>query len=282
MNVSRQYKLAYSVTIIISLTIGLMGCTTTTLVKSTKWKKEHINLGKWSKPELDSFIRESFKIQDIGERINFLSSQFLNVEYKKSPLIGDINTAEIFVINLGGVDCFTYLDYIEAMRRSDSFSKFKNNLKKVRYQSGKIDFKTRNHFFINWREYNLDYIKDITDKLGGKRVRSVIKRLNEENGEYLLPGIPTKVQEVHYIPSDSIDNIVINNLKTGDFVGIYSKLHGLDVSHTGIIIKKGDNTYLRHATSDIGKVVDQDFNKYISQTNGFVVLRPMEKIEDED
>lgn len=283
MNIFKQYIPEHSVMAIIFFIIGFMGCVTAPPDKSTEWEKEYINLGKWSESELDSLIHESSKIQDISKRIDFLSSQFLNVEYKKSLLIGDLNTAEKFVINFSGVDCFTYLDYVEALRRSDSFSEFKKNLRKVRYQFGEIEFKKRNHFFINWREYNSDYIEDVTDKVGERKARNIIKRLNDRgNGKYFLPGIPPKVQEIRYIPFDSIDNIVLNNLKTGDYAGIYSKLKGLDVSHTGIIIKKDNITFLRHASYVIGKVADEDLKKYISEKNGLVVLRPKEKAEKEE
>jgi len=68
----------------------------------------------------------------------------------------------------------------------------------------------------------------------------------------------------------------MDRLKTGDYAGIYSVTEGLDVSHVGIIIKKGDNIYLRHASSqkEIRKVVDQDFRKYIVGKPGIIILRP--------
>src|SRR3989304_5925906 len=78
--------------------------------------KELIILGKWNEKQLDHIIRESLGIPDLDKRIDFLSEQFLNVDYKESTLIGNINTPEVFVINLEGVDCFTYIDYVEAMR----------------------------------------------------------------------------------------------------------------------------------------------------------------------
>src|SRR5574341_555865 len=80
--------------------------------------KELIILGKWNEKQLDYIIRESSKIHDLDIRIDFLSEQFLNVDYKESTLIGNINIPEVFVVNLLGVDCFTYIDYVEAMRLS--------------------------------------------------------------------------------------------------------------------------------------------------------------------
>jgi len=239
--------------------------------------EETIILGKWTKEELNSLLYESSQINDVGKRIEFLSGQFMDLDYKESTLIGDMNTPEVFVINLEGVDCFTYIDYIEAMRLSRSFSKFKKNLRKVRYKSGKIAFKNRNHFFTDWREFNPDFIQDVTKNIGSKKTVKVQKMLNEkEDGTYLLPGINPVQREIKYIPSDAIDDSVINKLRTGDYIGIYSHLAGLDVSHVGIVIKDRDKIYLRHASSQkkYKKVIDQDFKKYIVNKPGIIVLRP--------
>ena len=94
--------------------------------------KEYIVLDKWTQSELEHILHKSSEIKDIGARINFLSRLFLDVDYKESTLTGNINTPEVFIINLQGVDCFTFIDYIEAMRLSSSFPEFRDNLKKVR------------------------------------------------------------------------------------------------------------------------------------------------------
>ncbi len=83
--------------------------------------KEQILLGKWSEEKLNDLLREASSINGPGKRIDFLSGQFLDTKYQESTLIGNADTAEVFVINLEGFDCFTFLDYIEAMRRSVSF-----------------------------------------------------------------------------------------------------------------------------------------------------------------
>jgi hypothetical protein len=237
----------------------------------------HILLGKFSQEELDHIMRKSSKIKDVARRIDFLSGQLLDLDYVESTLIGGINTPEAFVINMEGVDCFTFIDYIESMRLSNSFSEFKVNLRKVRYRSGKVAFESRNHFFTDWREFNSDFIDDITEKIGAQRTIKVQKTLNEkENGTYFIPGVHTALREIKYIPSDVIDDSVLNKIRTGDYIGIYSNKQGLDVSHVGIIIKEGDKTYLRHASSlkKHRKVTDQDFKKYITGKPGIIVFRP--------
>jgi hypothetical protein len=242
-----------------------------------KNNKEIIILGNWTENTLNHLLHQSSEIADSGDRIDFLSKQLLGVGYKESTLIGDANTAEVFVINLKGMDCFTYIDYVEAMRLSDSFEEFKESLREVRYQSGQVDFQNRNHFFTDWPEFNKSRVTDVTEEVGGEKIKTVVKVLNKkEDGSYFLPGIPVKQREIKYIPSQNIDEEVLERLKAGDYVGIYSDMPGLDVSHTGIIIKKGDKVYLRHASSREGnrRVVDEDLITYMSNKPGLVVFRP--------
>ncbi len=234
-------------------------------------------LGSWTEKDLNSIMEQSSKIQDVGGRIDFLSGKFLNTEYEESTLVGDINHPEERVINLEGMDCFTYIDYVEAMQLSSSYPMFVDNIQRIRYQSGEVDFRNRNHFFTDWAVYNSDNIVDVTKEVGGQRTRTVKKFLNKKkDGTPDLPGIPVKERTVHYIPSQSIDDTVIGRLKTGDYIGIYTHTDGLDVSHTGILVRKGDKVYLRHASSrkDNRRVVDEELLAYMLDKPGLVVLRP--------
>lgn len=241
--------------------------------------KELILLGNLTPESLDSILYESSKIHDMGMRIDFLSRHFLETPYQESTLIGDINTPEVFVINLEGVDCFTFLDYIESMRLSSSFQEFKENLKRVRYREGEVSFKNRNHFFTDWSEFNSDFIDDVTEQIGGRGVIHVKKILNEkEDGSLFLQGIQPRERFIHYIPVNALDDLIINTLRTGDYIGIYSTEKGLDVSHVGIFIQERDKIYLRHASSlkKYRKVIDQDFKDYIVEKPGIIVFRSRE------
>jgi hypothetical protein len=226
---------------------------------------EHVLLGRWTEKRLDQILVKASAINDPGSRIDFLSKQFLNTSYKESTLIGDISTDEVLVINLEGLDCFTYIDYIEAMRRSRSYLEFRKNLVTVRYKGGETAYKNRNHFFTDWKAFNSNFIIDVTEHIGAGKTKSVSKRLNDkDDGTLFLPGISCR------------HKAVVAKFKTGDYVGIYSKIQGLDVSHVGIIIRQDDTVSMRHASSvkKHRKVIDEDFKYYIGNKPGFVVLRP--------
>jgi hypothetical protein len=231
--------------------------------------------GKFSPAELEELIREAAAIGEEGERIAFLSGKFLGVPYRESTLIGNKSRSEVLVVNLSGVDCFTLLDYVEAMRLSGSFAELSENLERVRYHSGTISFGTRNHFFTDWAEYNREFIEDVTETIGGQNARTKRKVLNrKEDGSEFVSGIPPIEREISCIPSEAPDEAKMKQLATGDYAGICSSLAGLDVSHVGIIIKKRGAVYLRHASKRYGRVMDEEFASYMADMPGMIVLRP--------
>ena len=239
-------------------------------------ENEKILVGRWDQRGLDRMLAAAHGLAGVGRRMEFISRQFLGVPYKESTLTGTEHTPEKLTINLGAVDCFTYLDYVEAMRRSEDFAGFKETLKVVRYRTGKVDYGTRNHFFTDWIRAN-PYVEDATAKVGGESVRTVSKRLNDRgDGTWYVPGMPPQERRITYIPGRAMDHSVIRRLRTGDYVGIYTPQKGLDVSHVGIVVKSGNRIKLRHASSSpsIRKVVEEDLVDYLAGKPGIVVLRP--------
>ncbi|MEA3465159.1 MAG: DUF1460 domain-containing protein [Thermodesulfobacteriota bacterium] len=239
-------------------------------------------LGKSSTGQWQIILDRSDIIEDIGEKIVFISAQFLDVSYCPHTLIGDIYTDEQLVIDLSGVDCFTLLDYVEAMRRCGNMDAFSHSLKQVRYSNGQVSFTKRNHFFSDWLINSPTTVIDVTAQIGGARAVPVLKILNSRtDGGFLLPGIELKSRSICYIPAQIFDDHILNQLHSGDYVGVYSPSEGLDVSHVGIIVKKDGLVYLRHASSkkQFRRVIDSELLSYLSGKPGLVVLRPV-RIED--
>jgi len=238
----------------------------------------HLNTGRWTVHELDHIIRAAARIAGPGERVAFISEQFLGNAYQENTLIGDQQKDEEFVIDMSGLDCFTFLDYVEAMRLSGSFADFQKSLKQVRYKNGIVLFGTRNHFFTDWAEFRSAFVRDATKETGQGRVRELQKTLNrKDDGTFFLNGIEPVDRTIAYVPREEIDGTMLQRLKTGDYAGIYSDMPGLDVSHVGIIIRAGASLFLRHASSssDLRKVVDQDLAQYVKGKPGLIILRPI-------
>ncbi|ODA43803.1 putative lipoprotein [Thermodesulfovibrio sp. N1] len=200
-------------------------------------------------------------------KIAEISKYFLGIPYEKNTLLGSPTKEEELVINFEGVDCMTFIEYVEALRLSDDLSSFIENLKHVRYFDGIVDFKKRRHFFIDWQ--NLKSIRDVTEEITDRKCYIVMKNLN------FIEGIEPKLKIINYIPAEAIEKIV-SKLKTGDYCGFYTSKEGLDVIHVGIIIRDENNFRLRHASSIKGYVVDEDFFEYSRQKEGMIIFRPQE------
>ena len=251
-----------------------------TLISCSAPRIKSTDLGNWSQIKVEQLLEEAATIQNPGEKISFISKAFLETPYIANTLIGNPETSEIFVLRLDGVDCFTLLDYVEALRRSSSFVDFKNHLRHIRYRGGRVNYINRNHFFSEWGHGDFSQLQDVTALVGGMSTQRVKKQLNQKgDGTLYLPGYPVTKRTVTFIPPEAIDASVLSRLRNGDYVGIYSPLPGLDVSHTGIVVKKGEKTLLRHASSreSIRKVVDKELAPYLGGKKGLIVYRAIDE-----
>lgn len=209
-----------------------------------------------------------------GEKVASISSAFLGTPYRANTLIGSHTSNEVFVTQLHVVDCMTYLEYVEALRRSRNPADFTNSLRNLRYKNGQISYATRRHFFSDWLEQK-EWLQDVTRQVGGKAALSVTKQLNQGSEKLLLPGVASPLRTLHYIPSFRLSPEVLGNLQSGDYVGMYTDREGLDVNHVGIVIKTDSQLLFRHADPDAPnrKVVDVDFLKFFKHQRGILVYR---------
>lgn len=243
----------------------------------TSFAGENMVLGGWTPQVLQDVLDEACRIKDEGERIAFTSSKFIGTLYKEKTLIGGPSKAEVFTVNLKEVDCFTFLDYVEALRLSIDLQGLIENIKKVRYCSGVVSYKSRNHFFTDWPMSGR--VCDVTAIIGNSRVLRIEKTLNrKDDGTLFIDNIIPVKRTLYYIPAGAIDSTVTGLLESGDYAGIYSDLKGLDVSHVGIVVRAEDKVILRHASSAAGKVVEEDFMTYIKDKPGLIVLRASDKM----
>ncbi len=239
----------------------------------------NVELDSYTLNKLNALLQKRSEINDHekGALIDFFSKAFLGTPYKANMLQGSEKTPEKLIIDFRGLDCFTYLDYVEALRKSNSPKEFINNVIKTRYIKGKIHFLNRKHFFTDWAYREYKHATDITAEISPHAI-SVEKYLNKkaDDGNY-LPGLPVVKRTITYIPSNFINEEVISRLKSGDFIGIYTKLAGLDVTHVGLFIMTDKGPMLRNASSrkENKKVVDSPFMDYVAKIPGIIVLRAL-------
>lgn len=225
-------------------------------------------LFKTGKIDIESLLNHTKELSTTM-KIAEISKSFLGIPYRKNSLIGSITEKEQFVVDFEGVDCMTFIEYVEAMRLSDSYISFVENLKHVRYFDGVLDFKKRRHFFTDWNE--LKTVKNVTDEITNGAVKVAVKNLN------FIKGLQPKIRAINYIPAEAIENS-ISKLHTGDYCGFYTSREGLDVTHVGIIIMDGTVLKLRHASSIKGCVLDEDFLEYCKTKEGIIIFRPAENV----
>ncbi|WP_082742087.1 DUF1460 domain-containing protein [Burkholderia sp. MSMB1078WGS] len=237
-----------------------------------------VGMGKETSRKLDALLwqRAAISGSSTGQIIESLSREFLGTPYRGDTLKGSSDTPEQLVIDFSGVDCFTYLDYVEAARKAVTKEGYVDQLVRTRYVDGEISFLRRRHFFTDWAYRQQVLADDVTGAISVHAV-TLEKQLNKKaDGGSYLPGLPVVKRNVTYIPSEFIDDKVISQLRTGDFIGIYAKADGLDVTHVGFFVETDNGPVLRNASSKKAnmRVVDSPFLEYVESSPGIVVLRP--------
>lgn len=211
-----------------------------------------------------------------GARIIALSEAFLGTPYAENTLIGGPTHPEQLVTDLSRLDCFTFLDVVEAMRRTTNDTEFVTQLRQVRYRGGLVDYVHRRHFFSDWVADSDTRVVDMSRAVGQERTVQSAKLLNlRKDGSFWLPGLDVTERRIDYIPAVQVDDQILGLLQSGDYIGVFSHEDGLDVSHTGIVVKEGGRVYLRHASSRAGvrRVVDEELLAYLEGKPGIVVYR---------
>ncbi len=123
-----------------------------------------------------------------GQSIKDFSGLFLGNPYVANRLVGSSDTQEQLVVDFGGLDCFTYLDYVESLRRATSVHHFIENVMHTRYVNGEVNYLTRKHFFSDW-VHGDNRVSDVTHLVGGAVVTTA-KQLNQKaDGGHYIPGL---------------------------------------------------------------------------------------------
>jgi hypothetical protein len=205
------------------------------------------------------------------------SAPFLGTPYGAHTLVGSAEQPERLVVELGRVDCFTFADYVEALKRSGTRDGFLAALTTVRYRDGVVAFANRKHFFTDWAADSPAVATDVTRAVSPEAV-TVPKMLNrKDSGGSYLPGLPVVARDVTYLPSGAVDAAAVSRLRPGDYLGAYAEDGGLDVTHVGMFVDTPNGPAVRNASSLPAdeKVVDTPLADYLGDIPGIVVLRPV-------
>jgi N-acetylmuramoyl-L-alanine amidase-like protein len=202
-----------------------------------------------------------------GARIEAFSGAFLGLPYS-STLVGSAEQPEVFVASLDSFDCVTYIETVLALAGASTPTHFSELLRHLRYDRGRVEWKTRNHYMTQWIRNNRrnGTIRRVSTNAGG---RTKARLLN------VVPGLRPSRARFECVPKQALRQLV-PQLETGDVIFFASTRKNLDVFHCGLLIRDGDHLRLRHASRSRGSIVEQDLAEFLKNNRmaGVIVVRP--------
>ena len=214
--------------------------------------------------------------QEPNALVYFYAQQLLGTPYVAHTLEGD---TEQLTINIHELDCTTFVETLYALARTTmtgrySWRDYAHNLESVRYRDGEMgDYSSRLHYISEWIVNNRSRgnLMEVTPDVPHSQyqVKSIDFMTKHASSYHSLKNDSAMVARIagfergyrnHRMPllrkSWLGAKDVRAAVRTGDFVGLVTKIDGLDISHLGIIVKndKGD-IYLLDASMSGGKVM---------------------------
>ncbi len=236
------------------------------------------------------------EIETKQEALALIARSFVGTPYIGKTL--EIGDTELLIINLRELDCTTFVENCLALTNTcssenRSFVDFQKILEKIRYRNGILDgYTSRLHYFTDWISDNSNkgFIVDVTQKLGGIRfnVHANFMSTHPEyykqlkNDSTLIPVIAEQEKKISekeffFIPKENISEME-SKLEEGMIVGITTNMTGLEISHTGILVKENGRIHLLHASSDYKKVMisEKPLSEYLADNKkqtGIMILK---------
>jgi hypothetical protein len=205
----------------------------------------------------------------VASRIDVISHYFVGHRYQENPLIGSADSAEVFTASFAGLDCVTYIETVLALARADSVEDFVGWLRKIRYDRGRIEWKSRNHYMTAWIRNN--------ERQGVIRPVSAPDApiVSKERVLSVVPGLAAQQTRLRCVPKAAMSRLE-PHLQSGDLIFFVSTRKNLDVFHAGIIARDGEEVFLRHASRSQGVVVEQALGEFLKANRmaGVIAMRP--------
>lgn len=248
--------------------------------------------------------RQNWRKLPLGERTVLVARELVGTPYVNYTLeVHD--RIESPVVNLKGMDCWTYYENALAIARMLRYKpapyKPQDMLHMVeieRYRNGVCtgSYLSRMHhleevFYDNQRR---GYATNITPRLpGAVRLRREIQEMTVQWKSYRylrsnralispMGKIEAQVSKlpVYHIPKSKV-RAVESQLQNGDICAITTTWHSGYTSHVGLIMKIKNRAYFAHATSDRNKgrmtLIDKPITDYLNGSSkhaGIIICRP--------
>lgn len=211
-------------------------------------------------------------------------------------------------------DCTTYVETVLALAHAQDTADFLRRIDEIRYENGVVDYTTRNHWpSLQWVPNSVrnGYLREIVRELAPAGAIKVARALidipnsyrfmkldnlrtpnlslaerQERLAEWRAEGNRFSAQEatIDYVPVDwimqnpawlqrlphgAVVNMVRPNWDLTDIIGTH-----MNVSHQGLIIRRGTQVLLRHASSSgIKRVTEVPLIDYLRPFIGHATLK---------
>ncbi len=225
---------------------------------------------------------------DLVDRFLEASGLLLGIPYANGPL-GEGDPGGIDPdprADLRRADCVTFLEEslalaLAAPRRAGDYLGI---LDAIRYEGAEVGFAARNHYMMrDWVPANAWLVDDVTSIVGAGKTRTIRKTIDRaaflrEQGAAPRPGVDgAGTIEFAAIPTAELA-AVGDRLRSGDLLLWVAKKDGIDIAHTGMVVRdpKNGSPLHRHASSKAAKALDEplfDYAKRATFADGVVVLR---------
>lgn len=199
-----------------------------------------------------------------------LSAGLVGCPYEAHGLVGSAQTPEVFTASLDRFDCVTYVETVLALARASDPAGFAGELRRVRYDGGRVEWARRNHYMTDWvrRNARAGLVRPVA---GGALATRKEKLLDA------VAGLPARTARFACVPKSKL-GAFSPRLRNGDILLFASTKAGLDVFHCGLLVRKDERWKLRHASRSAGRVVEDDLVSFLraNRTAGLIVARPLD------
>ncbi|RYG37776.1 DUF1460 domain-containing protein [bacterium] len=245
---------------------------------------------------LEQSEREGWAVLSLGDCIGKVGLALLGTPYVGGTLERP-DGRELCTLDLQGLDCVTLfetsLNFARMLRMKQStVESLAARIEQTRYRDGKReDYLSRLHYTLDWFANNEEkgYIRILTPNLpGSRRFEKRLTFMSDHPGSYpaLRSGDLGRLRKLEStatgkgffcVPMSDVEGAE-PLLQTGDIVGWATSVEGLDIAHTGLILRDEAGPRFLHASSRMKKVVlDERVSRYEAGRNivGLVVARPI-------
>ena len=233
-------------------------------------------------PALDQAL-QALSGKPLPERLRAVSEGFLGTGYGFSPLgEGEGHAPDPDpLFRLDQLDCLTFAEEVMALALSRDVRSAKGLLERIRYRADRPagpDFHWRNHIMeSDWVPSNekQGFVRDITDAVAGPRAEDASMDISDEHWT-------GKVAEMLALPPErqAHGHFPLRVLPVRHALGALSRAPSgtllllvrepkprlpTRVSHVALLFREKGKSYVRHASSDAKKVVDEPLARFVAR-----------------